>query len=257
MAMQKKAWMTGTLFNEWINHFLHHVGIMYGISTENRHLLIMDGHNSHVTIDVAHTARKVGLDLLTIPSHTSHATQPLDVSIFKPFKTAFRKYRDFWTIRNKGKGAAKEDLAQWVSLALKKAMTPTNIKKGFSATGIWPLNRTAMDDKMGPSKVFVNTPDVVDEEEVDDEHVKEVFGEKVPQTQGGGTQYMVALRDDEGDTMHGVHEGVEMGRQDTDEVCMVSQELDGVDMNATLRLRSIWPFLKQWRFLDGIAAHRL
>ena len=121
--------MTGTLFNKWINHFLHHVGLLYDISIENRHLLIMDGHNSHVTIDVAHTARKVGLDLLAIPSHTSHATQPLDVSIFKPFKTAFRKYRDFWTIRNNGKSAAKEDLAQWVSLALKKTMTLTTIKK--------------------------------------------------------------------------------------------------------------------------------
>ena len=88
MVMQKKAWMMGTLFNEWINHFLHHVGKMYGISNENRHLLIMDGHNSHVTLDVAHTAQKIGLHLLTIPSHTSHATQPLDVSFFKPFKTA-------------------------------------------------------------------------------------------------------------------------------------------------------------------------
>ena len=69
-----------------------------------------------------------------------------------------------------------------MSLALKKAMTPTNIKKEFSATGIWPLNRTAMDDKMGPNKVFVNTPDVVDEEEVDDEYGEEVLGERVRET---------------------------------------------------------------------------
>ena len=135
MAMQKKTWMTGTLFNEWINHFLPHVGQMYGISNENRHLLIMDGHNSHVTLDIAHTTRKVGLDLLTIPSHTSHATQPLEVSIFNLFKTAFRKYQDFWTHRNKGKGAAKEDLAQWVSLALKKAMTPTTHSKRVYRNG--------------------------------------------------------------------------------------------------------------------------
>ena len=87
--------MTGTLFHKWINYFLHHVDQMYGISNENRHLLIMDGHNSHVTLDVAHAAQKVGLDLSTIPSHTSHVTQPLDVSIFKPFKTALKKYRDF------------------------------------------------------------------------------------------------------------------------------------------------------------------
>ena len=40
---------------------------------------------------------------------------------------------------------------------------------------------------------------------------------------------MVALRDDEGNTMRGMHEGVEMGAQDTDGVCRVLQELDGVD----------------------------
>jgi hypothetical protein len=95
--------MTGTLFNEWINHFLHHIGQMYGISNENRCLLIMDRYNSHATLGIAHTTQKVGLDLLTIPNHTSHATQPLDVSIFKPFKTAFEKYRDFWTLRNNPK----------------------------------------------------------------------------------------------------------------------------------------------------------
>jgi len=50
---------------------------------------------------------------------------------------------------------------------------------------------------------------------------------------------MVAVRDDEGETMHTVHEGVEMGAQITDEVNMISQELDGGDVNTTLRLISI------------------
>ena len=36
--------MTRTLFNEWINH----VNQMYGNSNDNRYLLIMDGHNSHI-----------------------------------------------------------------------------------------------------------------------------------------------------------------------------------------------------------------
>ena len=39
--------------------------------------------------------------------------------------------------------------------------------------------------------------------------------------------------------MQGVHEGVEMGEQDTDGVCRISQELDGVDPNAASRLTSI------------------
>lgn len=45
---------------------------------------------------------------------------------------------------------------------------------------------------------------------------------------------MVALENDERDIIATVHEGVNMGTQNTDEVCMVSQELNEVDMNATL-----------------------
>jgi hypothetical protein len=35
-----------------------------------------------------------GLDMITLPSHTSHAFQPLNVSCFKPFKTTFKKEKD-------------------------------------------------------------------------------------------------------------------------------------------------------------------
>jgi hypothetical protein len=38
-------------------------------------------------------------------------------------------------------------LAQWVSLVLKKALTPNNIQKGFEITSIWPLNPNVMQGK--------------------------------------------------------------------------------------------------------------
>ena len=101
-----------------------------------------------------HKASTVGLDVLTLPSHTSHRLQPLDVSVFRPFKCAFCAYRDAWTLQNRGRGAQKEDLAQWVDLALKRALNTLNIQKGFATTRIWPYNPRAMDKKMGPSRLF-------------------------------------------------------------------------------------------------------
>jgi hypothetical protein len=82
--------MTGPLSKAWIGHFvknIHECGL--GISPSCRHLLILDDHGSHVTMDVVKTARVVGLDFLTLLSHTSHDVQPLDVSCFKPFKQVF------------------------------------------------------------------------------------------------------------------------------------------------------------------------
>ena len=148
IAMQPNGWMTVFLFSPWITHFLSIVRRRYGISQENRHLLILDGHGSHVTLEVVQKAKSKGLDIITLPNHTSHRLQPLDVTIFKPFKTTFRACRDRWTIQNKGQTARKEDLAEWVSIGLQKALTITKITKGFTATSIWPLWPSAMDPFM-------------------------------------------------------------------------------------------------------------
>ena len=74
-----------------------------GINAENRHLLVLDGHNSHVTLEIMTLAMNSGLDIISLPSHTSHVLQLLDVSCFKPFETAFRQIRDCWTLLKKAR----------------------------------------------------------------------------------------------------------------------------------------------------------
>ena len=125
-----------------------------GVSPERQHLLIVDGHNSHVTIDVVMKAMEVGLDLVTLSSHTSHRLQPLDVGVFAPYKKAFRKYRDVWVLKHPRQSASKKILALWVSLGLKRALTISNILVRFHGTGIWPLNVHAVNKFLGPSRQF-------------------------------------------------------------------------------------------------------
>jgi hypothetical protein len=72
MAMQPKGWMTTALFSQWISHFIKALESRGEISPSNRHLLIVDGHNSHITLEAVHKAMQVGLDLVPLPSHTSH-----------------------------------------------------------------------------------------------------------------------------------------------------------------------------------------
>jgi hypothetical protein len=114
----------------------------------------MDGHSSHVTVEVVRRVCAVGLHLLTLPFHCSHAMQPLDVAIFKPFKGAFRVYRDAWTLQNRDKGAQKEILASWTSKALKHALMMENIQARFRKTGIYPLDPSAQDACMSPSTAY-------------------------------------------------------------------------------------------------------
>ncbi len=71
MAMQKKAWMSSFLFKEFSTFF--NKSIVGGVYLTNRHLLVLDGHGSHVTLKVIKHGQEFGLNMITLPSHTSHA----------------------------------------------------------------------------------------------------------------------------------------------------------------------------------------
>jgi len=73
--------MTSFLFSKWIDYFIASVGGKKGMNTTNRHLMILDGHNSHVTLDVITKAREARLDVCSLSSRTSHVLQSLDVAV--------------------------------------------------------------------------------------------------------------------------------------------------------------------------------
>jgi len=85
-----------------LSHFINIGKETYGISEENRHLLLLDGYGLHVTLEVVQMAKLEGLDIITLPSHTSYRLNPPNVSIFKLFKVVFQTCRDKCTIDNKG-----------------------------------------------------------------------------------------------------------------------------------------------------------
>ena len=54
--------------------------------TRGYKLLIVDGHESHISLYAAQLAIANKLDIVLMPSHTSHLVQPLDVGVFCPLK---------------------------------------------------------------------------------------------------------------------------------------------------------------------------
>jgi hypothetical protein len=110
-----------------------------GISITNGHLLILDGHGSHVTLEAIEHVQKFGLDMITLRSHTSHALQPLDVVSFKPFKITFRKERNIAMVRINYIKPDKITLTRWVNKALDLKFTRKNIMSRFKGIGIWPF----------------------------------------------------------------------------------------------------------------------
>src|SRR5688572_11151797 len=78
--------------------------------------------------------------MITIPPHTSHRLQPLDVTFFGPLKTFYNREIDHWMLRNPGKRVSDYDIVYIFRPAYLKATTPEKGKHGFEKTGRFPFN---------------------------------------------------------------------------------------------------------------------
>jgi hypothetical protein len=88
---QEHAWQCKTLFlfKECLSFFVSLV--FKNIFQSNMHILILNGHGSHVTLKGIEQAQTFGLDMVILPSHTSHALQPLNVNYFKKKKKHLKR----------------------------------------------------------------------------------------------------------------------------------------------------------------------
>ena len=76
-AKSESGWVDSELFLEWMKRIF----LRYAVH-ERPLLLIVDGHKSHLTLECIDLARENQAILLCLPPHTTHALQPLDVSVF-------------------------------------------------------------------------------------------------------------------------------------------------------------------------------
>lgn len=81
------GWMDTEKFKDWFEHvFLVHVDKLEGPK-----LLYLDGHKSHIDMELSLLASRNNVSILCLPPHATHILQPLDVGVFKPVKTAWAK----------------------------------------------------------------------------------------------------------------------------------------------------------------------
>lgn len=56
-------------------------------SKNERHVIILDGHHSDKTLAAVEYARENGIELITLPPHSTHKMQPLDLTFFRGLKS--------------------------------------------------------------------------------------------------------------------------------------------------------------------------
>ncbi|ESO05349.1 hypothetical protein HELRODRAFT_77931 [Helobdella robusta] len=131
------GWTDSECFMRWLNHFT----FIVKPSKKDKHLIFLDEHHSHKTLEAVTFCRENGIELITFPPHCTHKMQPLDVSFFKGLKAAYNATADGWMLSNKGRRITFYEIAGLFSKAFLKAATPEKAVHGFECTGLWPLNK--------------------------------------------------------------------------------------------------------------------
>ena len=110
-------------------------------------LFMFDGHISHVNTAFLYRCLDYQVLPVCLPPHTTHFLQPLDVSVFGPFK---RAYSDLLQAKYaKGeRGVWKGNFYKLFDSAQKKAFTSANILSGFCHTGLWPVEFSIVEERM-------------------------------------------------------------------------------------------------------------
>ncbi len=148
-ANSENGWSNKDIYLEWFKFFLQNIPLARPV------LLVQDGHASHMTIDVIELARANGINLLCLPAHTTHILQPLDVGVFKSFKSHFSKVCHTYLMKHPGRVITTDVLAFLVAEAWPHSLTPLNIMGGFKKCGAYPINPGAVSDRqLAPSKAF-------------------------------------------------------------------------------------------------------
>nr|XP_018906716.1 PREDICTED: uncharacterized protein LOC109036800 [Bemisia tabaci] len=146
------GWINSDLFLKWMKFFI----LKSHASPESPVLLVLDNHGSHVNLDAVDLAKKSGVHMVTVPPHTTHKLQVLDVAVYKPFKNNFELAIDDFmkNPKNVGVRIAQKHVAGFVNIAY-SGLTAQMAKNGFKKCGLYPLNRNIFkDEDFAPSKTF-------------------------------------------------------------------------------------------------------
>ena len=143
-SVSESGWTKDGIARLWFEQtFLPNIG------NYRPQLLICDGHGSHNNIEFIEIARSNNIVVMELPSHTSNWTQPLDRSFFKSLKSAWNKEVDNF-IHTTGLAIGHAQFFRLFERAWSVSTKESNIVSGFKATGIFPLNPSAI-----PAEAFV------------------------------------------------------------------------------------------------------
>ena len=138
-GMSSKGWVDTELFRDWLtDHF-----VQFAVGARPL-LLLLDGHSSHYQPELVRFAKEHDIISFCLPPHTTHESQPLDATVFKPLKQNWQDACHDYIQSHPGKAITKYQFSALLRVAWEKTMTPTIICSGFRKCGVYPFNPCAI-----------------------------------------------------------------------------------------------------------------
>ena len=119
-------------------------------------ILIIDGHGSHMSVNLIDSSIENNVILYCLPPHTTHL-QIFGISVFKPLKNYFSTITDFITLASVTHGATrvtvnKTNFPILFKEAFDKTLSMKTIISGFRISRICPFNPEAiLKERLMPS----------------------------------------------------------------------------------------------------------
>jgi hypothetical protein len=160
IAVSDNGWTTNELGVEWLEHFNAHTKAR---TVGARRLLILDGHESHHSLEFQEICKENNIYTLCMPPHSSHLLQPLDVGCFSPLKRAYSREIES-LIRDHINHVTKLEFLPALKAAYNRSFTPANIQSAFRGAGLVPHQPDAVLSKLDvqlrtptPPAALINT----------------------------------------------------------------------------------------------------
>lgn len=131
------GWMKESNFDDFLSHFAGSTKC----SKQSPSLLLLHNHSSYLSVKGIDYAEENGIVMLSFPPYCSHKLQPLDRTVYGPFKEHINSASESWVMQNPGKSMTIYDIPGLVARAFPLAATPENIQSGFRVSGIYPFNQ--------------------------------------------------------------------------------------------------------------------
>ena len=140
------GWMMDTNFEAWFRDvFVPQTQIR---APGQPHVLVFDGHNSHLTYTTVLNAMNSNIDIVCLPPSTSHALQPLDVEVFKAVKGSWSNHVLSWYDANGGNQNVDKESFPGLLKAVWDDLDSNWIINGFKGAGLHPLDKEKIKAKM-------------------------------------------------------------------------------------------------------------